>query len=704
MARVPDPRRFTVSIATRIRLAVAGLIAMVLVLLVASAIAQRDLQRVMLRTAGEQIPAIEPMRAVGRAGEALVRVGAELAATPTDRIAAGDSAEIERHAGDLAGAMQRLAPHDPHPMALQDLDGAVAAYARAAMALVAVADRSRAHLAVMADREAAFAATHLRLTNGIDALIDGPMVNLMAAVDQTLGIEDRATAEAVLRDMLWQGVGTIRRLGEAKAEANLLYATAGRVFDQPQRRRIGEAETRFDIHARRLRRALEERDHLGLAGLPALGEALIDFGSGGQGVFGLGRGAVALDREAATLRMALEAAAPPVRDGLTALYERTNRSMAEADQRAMDTLLRDQMLLGGAMALVLVLAILFGWIYVSRSVAAPLRRLGQAATAIEAGHVDVPLPRQTAGEIGQLTRALTTLRDRSRELVRLRLRMIHGEDDSAVQDRLRVQLLTGLVDDIRVPVARMNRSVHLLRSMTAAPVAGAARDCLDQLDGAAADVLYRLEEGIDLAAFWNGEVTLQPVEVDLVDVIEDAVAALDLSPDDRARCVGVGIDAGLTRVRVDAVRLRHMLVQLVAGGIAAGGRVTLDVGMTPVGGIAIAATDRGPPLAVREVERRLLALDRFGVTAPADDRRARLRAIAPGPAAGAVVSRSMAFGRGLGLLLCEAVVTAHGGGMTIDSAPGRGTRITCALPLSCVLAGRRSRAGTLHLPPDAQQA
>lgn len=303
--------------------------------------------------------------------------------------------------------------------------------------------------------------------------------------------------------------------------------------------------------------------------------------------------------------------------------------------------------------------------------------------------------------MGQLTRAISALRDRSRELVRLRRRMIRGEDDSSVQDRLRVQLLTSLVEDVRVPVQRMNRSVHLLRSMNIAPEGGAARDCLDQLDAAAADVLHRLEEGIGLAGFWNGEADLAPDRADLVDLVEDAVATLDLTAAERARRLTVRVNATLPLVQVDPDRMRHMLVQMIAGGIAAGGAVELDLGPTADGGVAIAASDRGAPLAVREVERRLLSLDRFGVTAGTEDRRARLRAVAAGAAS---VERSMAFGRGLGLLLCEAVAEAHGGRLSIDSAAGRGTRLSVVLPPDCVLAGRRSRAETLDQIAGARQA
>jgi signal transduction histidine kinase len=38
-------------------------------------------------------------------------------------------------------------------------------------------------------------------------------------------------------------------------------------------------------------------------------------------------------------------------------------------------------------------------------------------------------------------------------------------------------------------------------------------------------------------------------------------------------------------------------------------------------------------------------------------------------------------GTGLGLTIAERIVTAHGGRIEIDSAPGRGTRVTLLFPL-----------------------
>ena len=41
---------------------------------------------------------------------------------------------------------------------------------------------------------------------------------------------------------------------------------------------------------------------------------------------------------------------------------------------------------------------------------------------------------------------------------------------------------------------------------------------------------------------------------------------------------------------------------------------------------------------------------------------------------------SKARGNGIGLAVCEVVVTMHGGSLTLENAPGGGTLVTISLP------------------------
>jgi signal transduction histidine kinase len=141
--------------------------------------------------------------------------------------------------------------------------------------------------------------------------------------------------------------------------------------------------------------------------------------------------------------------------------------------------------------------------------------------------------------------------------------------------------------------------------------------------------------------------------------------------DDCARLVAERVAAGgldltvacpddLPAIRVDAPRVTQVLLNLLSNATKftePGGRVALTGGRTPTGGITFAVSDTGRGMTEGEIER---ALEPFG---RADGSLARSHE-----------------GPGLGLPMARRLTELHGGTLRIDSATGRGTTVTLALP------------------------
>jgi signal transduction histidine kinase len=153
-----------------------------------------------------------------------------------------------------------------------------------------------------------------------------------------------------------------------------------------------------------------------------------------------------------------------------------------------------------------------------------------------------------------------------------------------------------------------------------------------------------------------GDVAVASVRLEEVDpsaLVRDVAVA--------ARLRGWRVEAeipqrAVPRIEADPSRLRQVLDNLLANAVVHGGKdgvVRLRLGVDD--SVVVEVIDAGPGIPAAELER----IFDVGV---------RLAADRPGT--------------GLGLAVSRAIVEAHGGALTATSAPGRGTTMIIALPLT----------------------
>ncbi len=208
--------------------------------------------------------------------------------------------------------------------------------------------------------------------------------------------------------------------------------------------------------------------------------------------------------------------------------------------------------------------------------------------------------------------------------------------------------------DLQEPLRMVKSYVSLLE-----------RRCKQDLDQDAQEFIAFAVDGVermealirDLLAYsrvgtQGGE--MEPVAVE--DVLAEALADLSMSIEE----AGASIEhEDLPKVRADPAQLRQLLQNLVGNAVKYHGE------QPPV--VEISATPMG--------DRWELAVSDNGKGIPEQDQERIFEIFQRGDA-----GRSEVSGTGIGLAVCRRIVERHGGEITVDSAPGKGSTFRFTLP------------------------
>ncbi len=181
-------------------------------------------------------------------------------------------------------------------------------------------------------------------------------------------------------------------------------------------------------------------------------------------------------------------------------------------------------------------------------------------------------------------------------------------------------------------------------------------------------LLAVINDLLDVAKIEAGRFDLQETEVLLADAIEEAAELVAVQA--RAKGIALGASAATLAVRADAKALRQILLNLLSNAVK----------FTPEGGAVAIAAVRGGDGAI------VIRVTDTGIGIPADALR---RLFAPFERAHRNATSNIE-GTGLGLSICRGLVMLHGGTITLESEPGRGTVATVALPASRVVPCERA--------------
>lgn len=219
--------------------------------------------------------------------------------------------------------------------------------------------------------------------------------------------------------------------------------------------------------------------------------------------------------------------------------------------------------------------------------------------------------------------------------------------------RVKSELLAGLGHEIGSPLSGINNVVEAMLDGQFGEVSAVQRRVLDSTLSTGLHAAQLIGDLLDAARIESGQLALAPAWVDLVEVAEQAIAMVEMQATLKGHQIILRARP-CPRVLVDALRVRQMLVNLLANAVKytpEGGRIWVSIRELRSGVASVSVCDEG--VGIHRAEQ-------------ADIVRPFVRG------AGTVAQA----GWGLGLAMVEMLAVLVGGRLRLHSRPARGSRFT----------------------------
>jgi signal transduction histidine kinase/ActR/RegA family two-component response regulator len=236
------------------------------------------------------------------------------------------------------------------------------------------------------------------------------------------------------------------------------------------------------------------------------------------------------------------------------------------------------------------------------------------------------------------------------------LRQARAESEAILHQRTR--FFSQVNHELRTP---LNGIVGLTRVLSGHVTGEEGRRTLRDLQSSAGLLKTVVDDVLDFAKLDSGAVELEALAFHLPELAEGLFAQYRALAAEKGVGLRLDLDPGLAPWRRgDPTRRRQILHNILANAVkfTASGQITLSATADEGGGIRLSVTDTGIGMSAEQLD---LLFEPFRQ---------------------ATAGTARQFGgTGLGMSIVSMLVTAMGGRIDVQSAPGQGTRVTVILPL-----------------------
>jgi two-component system sensor histidine kinase BaeS len=288
----------------------------------------------------------------------------------------------------------------------------------------------------------------------------------------------------------------------------------------------------------------------------------------------------------------------------------------------------------GGVLLALILGLLL-----ARTLTRPVRELTAATRAMAKGELEQQVPVRSRDELGELTTAFNQM---SADLTR--------------SNQSRRQMTADIAHDLRTPLTVLAGYLESLRDGVLKPT----RERFDVMHQEAQHLQHLVDDLRTLSLADAGELSLNRQLIPPQDLLERLATAYEHTSRQKNLTLQVQAAPDLPEIQVDVDRMVQVLENLVSNAMRytpAGGTITLSAKRDQES-VLLKVTDTGAGILPQNLPH---IFDRFY---RADQ------------------ARQQAEGEsGLGLAIAKSIVEAHGGKISAESKPGRGSTFMVALPV-----------------------
>lgn len=272
-----------------------------------------------------------------------------------------------------------------------------------------------------------------------------------------------------------------------------------------------------------------------------------------------------------------------------------------------------------------------------KSILVPVSQINATAKRIAAGSYGVQIPGQYDDEIGEL---VSTINDMSVKI---------GQ-----AEKTQTEFISSVSHELRTPLTAISGWGETL--LTSENLDAETRRGVVIIAREAKRLTGMVEELLEFTRMQDGRFTLHVETADILAEFEDTVFMCGNRLKQEGICLHYdGCDEEIPEIPCDVARMRQVFLNILDNAAKHGGEgKRIDASIAHEGSfVVIRMRDYGPGIPEEELPHVKLKFYK---------------------------GSSKARGSGIGLAVCEEIVTMHGGTLTLENAEGGGTLVTISIP------------------------